>query len=116
VADGGLPLDHRSRDSEAAAEAAVSSASRSEATLIDRCPRSRARRAMSDTDLAPFWSAAHFRTIGRLTPVTISTRSFFRKERVRFVGVHPNISVRMTAPSPVFASDSPAAMHKRTLW
>src|SRR5207248_1586578 len=37
--------------------------------------------------------------IGRLTPVTISTRFFSRKERLMLLGVPPNMSVKMITPS-----------------
>src|SRR5215471_1435185 len=113
VADRQLPLDHRPADSGVVSGGASSLASRSEATQIERWPRSLASRAISATGFPLSWRVAHLSTIGRLTPVTISTRSFLRNESVRFVGVPPNMSVRMIAPSPLSACARPAAIRSR---
>src|SRR5262249_28502656 len=83
VADRHFSLDHRPAGSGAGGAGASSLASRSEATQIDRCPRSRASRAISATGLPLSWSVAHFSTIGRVTPGTNSTPALLRKRSVR---------------------------------
>src|SRR5262249_15900534 len=77
----------------------VVTARRSDATLIALAPFSVMTWASEGTSHASRWMVANFTIIGRFTPVTISTRSRSRKERLMLLGVPPNMSVKMMAPS-----------------
>src|SRR5438876_2306475 len=74
---------------------------RSEATRIAFEPFSQMTCASVLTSLASCCIVANFTTIGRLTPVMISTRPFSRNERLMLLGVPPNMSVKMMTPSAV---------------
>src|SRR5205823_788102 len=79
--------------------ALFSADSRSEATRIAFEPFSQMTCASVLTSFASCCIVANFTTIGRLTPVTISTRPFSRNERLMLLGVPPNMSVKMMTPS-----------------
>src|SRR3954453_5658883 len=90
VFDLDVALDH-----DAARRSAVSS---SEATRIAFDPFSLIVCATAVRSLPSCGSVANFTTIGRLTPVMISTRSFSRNERLMLLGVPPNMSGKMMTP------------------
>src|SRR4051794_20593953 len=74
---------------------------RSEATRIAFAPFSLITCASVARSCASCAIEANLTIIGRFTPVTISTRSFSRNERLRLLGVPPNMSVKMMTPCAV---------------
>src|SRR5207253_4070974 len=89
---------HLAADQERASAAGRGPERRSLATRMAFEPFSLMMCASVATSFASCCIVANLTTMGRLTPVTISTRPRSRNERLMLLGVPPNMSVKMITP------------------